>query len=461
MPEELTPALVRRELAEIIAAAFICSIGFAAAGLYAFRRRSTDIASLAFAAFATLYAVRLLVSTDLVRSVVPGSPEFWEYAIAGLTYGIVIVSAWSAETLLGRGWRDSLVWLRRMALIFSPIAVAGMFVTREPEWAMPANNVLILLLLTLVATTSLRSAGDRNAGVSSVRAGVAIAVVFVLLENLRSIGLLPWPARLEFLGIVAFLAALAFAVADRFLRTESRLVGVDRELATARRIQQAILPASVPTLARFRIDARYVPMTEVAGDFYDFLDVGNGRGTILVADVSGHGVPAALIASMVKIAAASHHEASSDPGRLLTAMSQTLHGQLGGQFVTAMCLHIDGPGGRAAYAGAGHPPILHWRAADRRLEPLASAGILMGVVPATYESGFVPLAAGDRLVVYTDGVLEAANAAGEFFGDARFHAVVSTGGPRPADAILAEMTRWVAPRQGFDDDVTLVVVEVE
>jgi sigma-B regulation protein RsbU (phosphoserine phosphatase) len=299
----------------------------------------------------------------------------------------------------------------------------------------------------------------------AVRVGLSVALAFILAENLRAIALLRWPAGIEFVGIVAFVASIAFAVADRFLRSEGRLAGVERELATARRIQQAILPERIPELHRFCLAVQYLPMTEVAGDFYDFLGVTDRRATVLVADVSGHGVPAALIASMVKVAAASHAGRAADPGALLSAVSGTLEGQLGGQFLTAMCLHLDADRGEVIYAGAGHPPILHWRAAERTLDQLHSDGPLIGIVHSQYASRTARVQRGDRLLVYTDGVLEATDKVDAFFGDERFHAVIAEhaahAGTELARSIVDDMVRWSGRVGGFEDDVTLVVVEVQ
>jgi sigma-B regulation protein RsbU (phosphoserine phosphatase) len=292
-----------------------------------------------------------------------------------------------------------------------------------------------------------------------------VAAAFILAENLRAMGVLRWPAGIEYIGVVAFVSSLAFAVADRFLRTEGRLAAVERELATARRIQQAILPDRVPELQRFRLDVRYLPMTQVAGDFYEFLNVTRLGGTVLIVDVSGHGVPAALIASMVKVAAASHGGSAADPGALLSAVSRTLDGQLGGQFLTAMCVHLDGERGEIAYAGAGHPPLLHWRAAERTLESLNSEGLLIGLVPSQYESRTARVQPGDRLLLYTDGVVEATNKDGAFFGDQRFHAAIAQhaaeSGPELGRSIVEDMIEWSGNPQGFADDVTLVVIEVQ
>jgi sigma-B regulation protein RsbU (phosphoserine phosphatase) len=109
----------------------------------------------------------------------------------------------------------------------------------------------------------------------------------------------------EPLGLLALLVSLGRVLAGRALQNEERLVELDKELEIARRIQTSILPQQMPGGPHWDIAARYLPMTAVAGDFYDFLVVDEDRLGILVADVSGHGVPAALIASMVKVAVAS------------------------------------------------------------------------------------------------------------------------------------------------------------
>ena len=158
-----------------------------------------------------------------------------------------------------------------------------MFVTGRPEWLMFVNNILVLGMLAAIGATLVRHASDRSTVL--IRGGVMTAAMFILAENLRSIGVLRWPPRIEFIGVLAFVASMAFAVADRFLRREGRLAAVDRELTTARRIQQSILPQRVPELQRFRLAVTYLPMTEVAGDFYDFLNVSGSSTTILMADV--------------------------------------------------------------------------------------------------------------------------------------------------------------------------------
>src|SRR5205085_9968832 len=116
----------------------------------------------------------------------------------------------------------------------------------------------------------------------------------------------------------------------------------------------SILQKLVPAVRGLAIAARYLPMTAVAGDFFDFLDLGEGRVGILVADVSGHGVPAALIASMVKVALVAQSAHADDPARVLSGLNQVFCGRLDRHFVTAAYAFLEPAAGRLRYGAAGH-----------------------------------------------------------------------------------------------------------
>src|ERR1700727_2465830 len=139
-----------------------------------------------------------------------------------------------------------------------------------------------------------------------------------------------------------------------------QLQTIQKELETARQIQLSILPAEVPKLEGLDIAARYIPMTSVAGDFYDFIMVDEKHLGILIADVSGHGMPAALIASMLKIALAAQVPHAADPAQVLSGLNQALCGKFQHHYVTAAYLFVDIAKGTLTYAGAGHPPMLMW-----------------------------------------------------------------------------------------------------
>jgi serine phosphatase RsbU (regulator of sigma subunit) len=201
----------------------------------------------------------------------------------------------------------------------------------------------------------------------------------------------------------------------------------------------------------------------VAGDYYDFLPVDGQHLRLLVADVSGHGIPAALIASMVKVAVGAQQDNTASPARVLAGMSRIFHGKLKRHFITAACLFADLESGRLVYASAGHPPPLFWRASAGRVEELRQDGQVLGrLARAEYREGTVPLEPGDRVLLFTDGIPEARDRNGEPFGDERLRAFLAAHAGLAAEplatALLAEITRWTGHHGGFEDDLTVLVL---
>jgi phosphoserine phosphatase RsbU/P len=265
----------------------------------------------------------------------------------------------------------------------------------------------------------------------------------------------------EPLGFLVLLIALGSLATGRALDRERCLKSVDYELEAARRIQNSILPRRIPSISGLLVAARYEPMTEVAGDFYDFIAVDERRLTILVADVSGHGVPAALIASMLKVAFAAQNGCASDPAEVLSRINATLHGTLDRQFVTAACAHIDLVERTVHYTGAGYPPSLLWKCRTPQLVELAENGLLLGPFhSSTYENVRHSVEAGDIVLFYTDGLVEGTGIDGQPFGDEGLRGFVRANiGRKPTifvDRLL--QTALVGVRQ---DDVTLVLAKVE
>ena len=174
-----------------------------------------------------------------------------------------------------------------------------------------------------------------------------------------------------------------------------QLLTIQKELETARQIQLSILPSEIPKIEGLDIAARYIPMTSVAGDFYDFIVVDEKHIGILVADVSGHGMPAALIASMLKIALAAQVAHAADPAQVLLGLNQALCGKFQHHYVTAAYLFVDMEKRTLTYAGAGHPPLLLWGGSREGVRDVEENGLFLGKFAfATYSSVELPLAAG-------------------------------------------------------------------
>jgi len=262
-----------------------------------------------------------------------------------------------------------------------------------------------------------------------------------------------------------FVFSLGYVAAQRISSTERRLVEIESELAIAREIQQSILPTSVPQLKQLRVAASYLPMAAVAGDFYEFIDLDEKHAGFLVADVSGHGVPAALIASMIKVAMHSAAEHASAPSELMGDLNRILSQQLRGQFVTAAYLYIDLHERRAMYSAAGHPPLLYWNGKTSTLEKIESNGLLFGVLKDTeYPAREVRFNSGDRFLLYTDGLIEAENAAEEPFGERRLLEVMAANASGSAGelttVLLTELAGWQGTAGVQQDDVTLIAIDL-
>src|ERR1700687_3468828 len=152
-------------------------------------------------------------------------------------------------------------------------------------------------------------------------------MLFVIHPNLLGLKIIPG-RNVEFLGLLVFVACLGYVSAYRTFANEERLLAIHKELQIAQQIQSSTLPRSVPTLAGLEIAASYLPMSAVAGDFNDVRLVDEKRVGVLIADVTGHGVPPALIASMLKVAFTGQSAHADDPARVLSGLNRALCGKV-------------------------------------------------------------------------------------------------------------------------------------
>lgn len=245
-----------------------------------------------------------------------------------------------------------------------------------------------------------------------------------------------------------------------------QLSTTNSELEMARQVQLSILPRTIPRLPGLEIAARYLPMSSVAGDFYDFLAVDKKHIGVLIADVSGHGLPAALIASMLQSALAWQSPHASDPARVLSGLNQSIYGKFDNHYVTAAYVFIDMDKGAVNYAGAAHPPLLLWRAKSGRVEEYVENGLMLGPFPdSQYSVSSFSVGKGDRIVLFTDGVVEAKNSSAGEFGVNRLREALESKHDLPicrfVDALLYAVSSWsgdaIGPHQS--DDITLLTID--
>jgi sigma-B regulation protein RsbU (phosphoserine phosphatase) len=315
--------------------------------------------------------------------------------------------------------------------------------------------LVVLALPFIVVHSLLKGSGDRDFVV--MRGGLLCFVALALWDN--TLGPHWHLVEIEPYGFAVLLACLGYVAARRTLERDVELGEIQQELELARRMQLSILPGAFPDSTDFKVAARYVPMTSVAGDLYDFLLAGNRQAGLLIADVSGHGVPAALIASMVKMAAISQRANAAHPAQMLTGMNTSLCGNTQGQYVTAAYVYLDAEAGQMRYAAAGHPAMLLLR--DDAVTEIAENGLLLAASEIeTFFEKSVPLKPGDRLLLYTDGLVEARNAKGKLFGEdalaAAFRATAELAPDEAADRLIGAAQQWAKSQ---DDDLTVLVCD--
>lgn len=248
---------------------------------------------------------------------------------------------------------------------------------------------------------------------------------------------------------------------ERARELEKERDRLESELALARRIQSRLLPAMAPDVAGWEIAGASESARQVGGDYYDHIDLGGGRMVLVIADVSGKGVPAALLMSAFRAALVSQDLSEPEPSRLAGRLNGFLHQSVEpGRFVTAFVAFLDTASGRLVYVNAGHNPPYIVRA-DGRDEELSEGGTILGILAESpFTSGETTLAPGDTLALYTDGVTEGANAAGEMWGEARLLEALREGRTTPVPDLvrqLVDTVRAFEGDQGPADDITLLL----
>jgi sigma-B regulation protein RsbU (phosphoserine phosphatase) len=239
---------------------------------------------------------------------------------------------------------------------------------------------------------------------------------------------------------------------------------LEEELSLARQIQERLLPSEPPRIPPFDISAVNVPSKTVGGDFYDFVDLKDGRILMAIADVAGKGVPAALLTSMLQASLRTQVPTLTGPGRALENLNElTYQFTDAHQFATFFLGILDARNRTFTYANAGHNFPLLLRA-DGRIESLMEGGLLLGAFPGiTWSEATVPLGEGDCLILYTDGITEARpEGMDEEYGERRFEEQVGLLREAPPrammDAILRDVTAYAGEEQA--DDITLIIVRV-
>lgn len=235
---------------------------------------------------------------------------------------------------------------------------------------------------------------------------------------------------------------------------------LEHELNIARVIQESMLPKQVPVLPGWQITAHWQPARAVSGDFYDFLSYSDGRLGLLIADVTGKGVPAALVMAVTCSVLRTVAESETSPGAVLERANNLLCLYMPPKmFVTCLYVLCDPTSGTLRFANAGHNlPI---KVAQGSVQELRAVGMPLGLLPEmTYQENEAYLQPGSGLLLYTDGMVEAHNSKGEMFGIPRLHTCLSEIPFKPdvVDHLLARLLEFTGSDSEQEDDVTFIVL---
>jgi serine phosphatase RsbU (regulator of sigma subunit)/CBS domain-containing protein len=288
-----------------------------------------------------------------------------------------------------------------------------------------------------------------------------------VVESGRVIGLISnrllMARRAEFLNRMIERRTRELRLANEHLL--ARDAEVMHNLRAAGRLQtRLLLPSAPPEWPELRWGLHYAPLDHLGGDLYDFAQPDPDHLGVLIADASGHSLPASIVAIMSRIAFAEAARTTTHPGEVLTSMNRRLQGLTDDRFVTAFYGVLDRRTRVLTYANAGHPYPFRWDARTGEVHPLVAQGFLLGVIPEeVYRERVVELRPGDRLCFFTDGVTEARNEIGETFGTDRLRTCLAAHGKEPAAELARGVIREQTEFRGshpLTDDVTLVAAEL-
>jgi sigma-B regulation protein RsbU (phosphoserine phosphatase) len=290
--------------------------------------------------------------------------------------------------------------------------------------------------------------------------GTRIGVVYV--DNRLQAGIFT-PEDLELLTTIAGSAATAIENA-RLYEIAVEKGRMEQELQMARSLQASFIPRATPALEGWDIAARWHPAREVSGDYYDFPPGDRDKLHVIIADVSDKGMAAALFMSLTRATVRASIEGALAPAAAVASANRLLSADAArGMFVSLFYLTLEPASGQVAYVNAGHNPPLLYRAGAAAPETLPRTGMVLGIDDAMeYGQQSLQLAPDDLLLLYTDGVTDALDPAGELFGETRLEQFVAARRDLPSEQILHELMAAIQAFSGGGppfDDITLVLLK--
>jgi serine phosphatase RsbU (regulator of sigma subunit) len=409
---------------------------------------------------------------------------YWNNKLNTLSYGFSVISGiqFIREFL---GISDKRSFLKKLLNFISIVLI----LISALVFVMPYMHVTMFLnIVTIPITIILFIAGiiswrKQNFSAKIYLTGFSGLLISALLLTLSNLGIIE-KNFLTLNGIklgtafisIFFSIAIAFRInllkkQNRVIRYKSRetdlkLSTIEVEMENARKIHRSLLPSKMPQVSGIKMQAVYLPSSGVGGDFYDFIKSGDDSLGIVIADVTGHGFPAAFYASMVKYSFSKAASFNTEPDQLLYMMNNFLYKKLGNLLLTAGYMYINRRDLYLEYASCGHPPLIIWNRKEQVVKYYKPKGRMIGVLPnIDIEKMRVEIAEGDRILIYTDGLTETINSEMQEYGEKSLEEFIFKNQDLPprefSKRLLNDLSHFSGIARGsFSDDITFVVVDI-
>ena len=323
-----------------------------------------------------------------------------------------------------------------------------------------AANAIILLFATLQQLKS----GNKNAAI--LLAGLVILSITVIQSVLVAIGFFTkdFYSYIHW-GVFILLIALSLILIRQYTELQSKMALNKADMYIAHKIQQSIVPSRPPVIDNISIASIYLPAEIVGGDFFDYVIINDHEIGIIIADITGHGVSAALIAAMFKIAFHSLSDCYAKPSELLERINTLLFKKTANQLLSAFYIYINTSTQTLTASSAGHPNcILADRLSGHCMEIQTKGKIIGAFDKLNCFDSIQKLQPNARIILYTDGLIESTNTARELYGEKNFiDAIRQTTPLLPQEAcssIIEDIQSWSGRHRLPEDDMTLIVIDI-
>jgi sigma-B regulation protein RsbU (phosphoserine phosphatase) len=394
----------------------------------------------------------------------PNNPLFFTYMQCVSLYLVAMGFGAILDILFGAGYKKIIrrSWQFYLAFIIISILLSVSQIL-PIIYTLPIFVASVIVFLSIWIIYIIMRSIERNINAIIMAAGFILVFAFAIFYGLCELIFFKFGYNFLHIGFLLFVSCMTLVVVRHYLTLNQKLAIIKNQLDIAKDIQKSILPESAPSIDRINICVKYIPSISIGGDYYDFIQDNKNRIGVIIADVCGHGIPASIIASMIKVAFSMQKDHASSSSKVLTNMNSILGDKCGKSFITAAYIFLDLESGIVSCSRAGHCPM--FIANVQGVTRIMPKGRLISSLPNfVCESISYPVAKGDRIFMYTDGFIECRNGMKEIFGYERFIRLIKENSCLKLSDLIEKIfdtvSVWKNSDGEFEDDLSLIGIEI-